>query len=227
MNDPEIMQKFVAVGAIVSNNHFVYTSGRHGSVYVNKDALYVHPEVISALCQRMAQAYDADSIDVVVAPVLGGIVLSQWVAHALNQRRRGDLLNQHRRGDPLRSPSETLAVFVEKSNDSADKHFLFTRGYDKYIANKNILVVEDILATGGSVRRVIELVRRHNGNIIGVSALCNRGNVQPCDIGDVPINALIEIDLQTYAAEECPLCELGVPVNTELGKGRAFLARRA
>ena len=211
MNEPEIIQKFIAVGAIVRDSHFVYTSGRHGSVYVNKDALYVHPEVISVLCQRMAQAYDADSIDVVVAPVLGGIVLSQWVAHALNQRRNG---------------GETLAVFVEKSNDNTDKRFLFTRGYDKYIAHKNILVVEDILATGGSVRQVIELVRWHNGNVIGVSALCNRGNVQPRDIGDVPISALIEIDLQTYAAEVCPLCASGVPINTELGKGRAFLAKK-
>ena len=114
MNEPEIMQKFVAVGAIVRDSHFVYTSGRHGSVYINKDALYVHPEVISALCQQMAEAYAADSVDVVVAPVLGGIVLSQWVAHALNQRRH---------------EGETLAVFVEKGNDGTDKHFRFTRGY--------------------------------------------------------------------------------------------------
>ena len=212
MTEPEIMQKFVAVGAIVRDSHFVYTSGRHGSVYVNKDALYVHPEVISVLCQSMAEAYDADHIDVVVAPVLGGIVLSQWVAHALNQRR---------------TQGETLAVFVEKSSDSADKRFLFTRGYDQYIPDKNILVVEDILATGGSVRQVVELVQRHSGNIIGVSALCNRGNVQPHDIGNVPLNALINIDLQTYAAEACPLCKLGVPVNVELGKGRAFLAKKA
>jgi len=211
MNNPEIMQKFIAVGAIVSDSHFVYTSGRHGSVYVNKDALYVHSEIISVLCQRMSQAYDADSVDVVVAPVLGGVVLSQWVAHALSQRRRS---------------GETLAVFVEKSSESTDKRFHFTRGYDKYIAGKNILVVEDILATGGSVRQVVELVRQHGGNIIGVSVLCNRGNVQPHDIGNVPINTLIEIDLQTYAAEVCPLCESGVPVNVELGKGRAFLARR-
>lgn len=211
MNEPEIMQKFVAVGAIVRDSHFVYTSGRHGSVYVNKDALYVHPEVISVLCQRMAQAYDPDSIDVVVAPALGGIVLSQWVAHALNQRRRS---------------GEALAVFVEKSSDSTDKRFLFTRGYDKYIPNKNILVVEDILSTGGSVHQVVELVRQHNGNIVGVSALCNRGNVQPHDIGDVPIKTLIELDLQTYAAEECPLCAADVPINTELGKGRAFLEQK-
>jgi orotate phosphoribosyltransferase len=211
MNEPEIMQKFAAVGAIISDSHFVYTSGRHSSVYVNKDALYVHPEVISILCQRMAQAYDAEHIDVIVAPVLGGIVLSQWVAHALNQRR---------------SSGETLAVFAEKSTDSVDKHFLFTRGYDRYIADKNILVVEDILTTGGSVRQVIELVRKHKGNIIGVSALCNRGNVQSQDIGDVPIHTLVKIDLQTYVAEECPFCKSGVPINMELGKGRAFLTQK-
>lgn len=237
MNEPEIMQMFVAVGAIVSDSHFIYTSGRHGSVYVNKDALYVHPEVISVLCQRMAQAYDPDNIDVVVAPVLGGIVLSQWVAHALNQRRQNlrtadplwlsnETRDQIRRDDPLWSPKETLAVFVEKSNDNTDKRFLFTRGYNKYIPNKNILVVEDILSTGSSVRQVVELVRQHNGNIIGVSALCNRGNVQPHDIGDVPLNALIEIDLQTYATEECPLCVSDVPINTALGKGRAFLEKK-
>jgi orotate phosphoribosyltransferase len=123
----------------------------------------------------------------------------------------------------LRSPGETLAVFVEKSSDNANKHFLFTRGYDKYITNKNILVVEDVLSTGGSVRQVVELIRQHGGNIIGVSALCNRGNVQPHDIGDVPLHALIDIDLQTYAAEESPLCSAGVPINIELGKGQAFL----
>src|SRR5215472_574108 len=126
MNEPEIMQKFVAVGAIVRDAHFVYTSGRHGSVYINKDALYVHPEVISVLCQQMAEAYDPNSIDVVVAPVLGGIVLSQWVAHALNQRRRGEPLrspsetlavSEDRRGEPLRSPSETLAVNEDRRGE--------------------------------------------------------------------------------------------------------------
>jgi orotate phosphoribosyltransferase len=50
--------------------------------------------------------------------------------------------------------------------------------------------------------------------------------VQPHDIGDVPLNALLQIDLQTYAADECPLCASAVPINTELGKGRAFLAKK-
>src|SRR5579859_231072 len=211
MNDPEMMQMFADAGAIVTESHFVYTSGRHSSVYINKDALYLHTEVIAALCQRIAGPYDADQIDVVVGPVLGGIVLSQWVAHHLNSRRAG---------------GETLAAFVEKGSEGSDKKFLFTRGYGKHIAGKNILVVEDLLTTGGTVHQIVEVVREAGGNVVGVSALCNRGNVQPEAVGGVPIHALIEINLQTYMAEECPFCQQGVPINTELGKGRAFLAKQ-
>ena len=113
MNDPEIMQMFVSVGAIVRDSHFVYSSGRHSSVYINKDALYLHSKVISTLCQLMAQPYNADEVDVVVGPVLGGIVLSQWVAYYLNAGR---------------SSGETLALYAEKEGDGPDKQFLFRRG---------------------------------------------------------------------------------------------------
>src|SRR5437588_8472793 len=211
MNDPKIMQMFANVGAIVTDNHFVYSSGRHSSVYVNKDALYLHTDVIATLCQEMARPYDADQIDVVVGPILGGIVLSQWVAHHLNARR---------------SFGETLAVYAEKEGDGPDKTFLFRRGYDSYIPGKNILVVEDVLTTGGSARQVIELVRRHAGNVIGLSALCNRGNVQPADVGNVPIHTLVTVALETFTEEECPFCQQQVPINTELGKGRTFLVRQ-
>ncbi|HTI15623.1 MAG TPA: phosphoribosyltransferase family protein [Dictyobacter sp.] len=211
MNDPEIMQMFATAGAIISDSHFVYSSGRHSSVYVNKDALYMHTGTIQMLCERMAQPYPADQIDVVVGPVIGGVVLSQWVAHFLNQRRRS---------------GETLAIFAEKGSDGVDKHFAFHRGYDALIPDKNILVIEDILTTGGSARQVIDLVRRYGGNVIGLSVLCNRGNVQSKDVGGVPIHALSSLSLQTYDELECPLCKQGMPVNTVVGKGRAFLARR-
>ena len=211
MNDPKIMQMFADAGAIVSDSHFVYTSGRHSSVYVNKDALYLHPMIISELCRRMAEPYDADQIDVVVGPVIGGVVLSQWVAYYLNQRR---------------STGETLAIFAEKGSDSVNKQFAFHRGYEDYIPDRNVLMVEDVLTTGGSARQVIELVRHHGGNIVGLSAVCNRGSVQSKDVGDVPIYSLVSLSLQTYSADECPLCEQGVPINTKLGKGRAFLAQQ-
>lgn len=210
MNDATIMQMFSDVGAIVTGSHFVYTSGRHSSVYVNKDALYLHTGTISALCERMVEPYDPDQIDVVVGPVLGGIVLSQWAAHHLNQRRMS---------------GETLAIYAEKASDGRDKQFFFGRGYAQYIAGKNVLVVEDVLTTGGSARQVIEVVRGHGGNIIGLSALCNRGGVRSSDVGNVSVSALVSIDLDTYAPEDCPLCREHVPINTELGKGKSFLAR--
>ena len=211
MNDPEIMQMFAGVGAIVRDSHFVYSSGRHSSVYINKDALYLHTNVISTLCQLMAQPYNADEVDVVVGPVLGGIVLSQWVAYYLNSSR---------------ASGETLALYSEKEGDGPDKQFLFRRGCDRYIPGKNILVVEDVLTTGGSARQVIELVRMHGGNVVGLSALCNRGDVQPGDIGNVPISTLIAVTLKTYTEAECPFCQQQIPINTDLGKGKAFLAKR-
>lgn len=211
MNDPAIMRLFADAGAVISDSHFVYSSGRHSSVYINKDSLYLHPGVISTLCQQMAQPYEAGQIDVVVGPVLGGIVLSQWVAYYLNARR---------------ASGETLAVYAEKEGDGPGKKFFFGRGYDKAIAGKNVLVVEDVLTTGGSARQVIELVREHGGNVIGLSALCNRGAVQPADVGGAPVSALISITLQTYAEEECPFCQQHVPINTTVGKGKAFLARQ-
>lgn len=210
-NDPQIMHMFADVGAIISDSHFVYSSGRHSSVYINKDALYLHTQTISTLCELMALPYDAEQIDAVVGPVMGGIVLSQWVAHALNARRL---------------TGETLAIYAEKDNDSPDKTFSFHRGYDAYIPGKNILVVEDVLTTGGSARQVIELIRRHGGNVVGLSALCNRGNVQPVDVGDVLLQSLIHINLETFAEVDCPFCKAQVPVNTDLGKGRAFLAKQ-
>lgn len=211
MNDPKIMQIFADVGAIISNSHFVYSSGRHSSVYINKDALYLHTKAIATLCQMMARPYNTDQVDVVVGPVLGGIVLSQWVAHYLNTNRNS---------------GETLAVYAEKEGDGPDKKFLFRRGYDRCIPGKNVLVVEDVLTTGGSARSVIELVRMHDGNVVGLSALCNRGSVQPQDVGDVPIHSLITASLETFSAKECPFCQQHIPINTELGKGRAFLAKQ-
>jgi len=211
LNNAEIMQAFADAGAIISDSHFVYSSGRHSSVYINKDALYLHPGVISMLCRQMAEPYDADQVDVVVGPVLGGIVLSQWVAYYLNARRVS---------------GETLAVYAEKEGDGPEKKFFFGRGYDRAIAGKNVLVVEDVLTTGGSARQVIELVRAHGGHVVGLSALCNRGNVRSEDVGGVPISTLITITLQTYAEEECPFCQQHVPINTTVGKGRAFLARQ-
>ncbi len=212
MDNQAIMQVFTELGAITLNSHFVFTSGRHSNAYINKDALYVHTQAISKLCKLMADEYDADKVDVVIGPTIGGVVLSQWVTHHLNARR---------------SSGETLSLYAEKEGEGEDKKFVIKRGYNLHIPGKNVVVVEDLLTTGGSARKVIECVRSLKGNVLGLSVLCNRGQVSPQDVGNVPIKTLINFTLNSWTEEECQLCKDNVPINTNLGKGKAFLERRA
>ena len=93
MNNDEIMQALADVNAIITGSHVVYTSGRHGTAYVNKDALYLHPRLTERLCGVMAGDYAADAIAVVAGPTVGGVILSQWVAwHLTNARTAGETL---------------------------------------------------------------------------------------------------------------------------------------
>lgn len=209
MPEQDSMQTLAEVGAIITDSHIVYTSGRHGAAYVNKDALYLHPVVTGDLCRVMASHYDADAVDVVAGPTVGGVILAQWVAWHLSQRR---------------TAGEVLAVYAEEEDGT--KQRVFRRGYDQQIVGKRIVVVEDIVNTGGSVQQVIAAVRALGGMVVGVSILCNRGGITGADLGDVALHALTDITLDSWAADECPLCQAGVPINTAAGKGKAFLARQ-
>lgn len=195
------------VGAILMG-HFVLTSDKHASAYVNKDAVYLHTEDISLLCWMIAEKFVNREVRVVIAPAIGGVILSQWVAHHLTNL----------------TGEEVLAVYAEKADNGS---FVIKRGYDKIVANKNVLVVEDILTTGGSVKKVVEATRANGGNVIGVSALCNRGGITPQDIGDVPeLFALVDMNLESWDEASCPLCAQNIPINTDVGKGKEYLARK-
>ncbi|MBA3488106.1 MAG: phosphoribosyltransferase [Longispora sp.] len=196
------------IGAVLTNDHLVYTSGRHGSAYLNKDAIYPHTAITSRLCAGIAAWFSPHDVDAVIAPAVGGVILSQWTAHHLSATR----------------DQEVLGLYADKVGEE----FVIKRGYDRYIPGKNILVVEDVLTTGGSVRKVIDGVRELGGTVVGVGALCNRGAVTPTDLGDVPeLFASVTVDFESWEAEECPLCKKGMPVNTSVGKGLEFLAARA
>ena len=212
MDKPSVMTILTEVGALITDSHIVYTSGRHGRAYVNKDALYVHTAATSALCQLMAAQYDADQIDIVAGPTIGGVVLSQWVAHHLNSKRRS---------------GETLSIYAEEEERAEGKVRIFKRGYDLLLPQRNVVVVEDVVTTGGSARQVIAAVRAAGGNVIGLNILCNRGGITSDDIGGVPLHALTEVNLESWSEEDCPLCKTAVPINTNVGKGKAFLEKRA
>lgn len=187
---------------------FVYTSGRHGNAYVNKDAIYPHTEKVTALCWYLAQAFDTDQVDVVVGPAMGGIILSQWTAHHLRSR----------------TSIGVLAAYADK----APTGFVLNRGYGALVQGKRVLVVEDVLTTGESVRGAVFAVRAVGGDVVGVGALCNRGGVMARHVGEVPkLVSLLNITLDSWGELACPLCAKGVPVNTDVGKGHDFLARKA
>jgi orotate phosphoribosyltransferase len=207
MNSSEILNTLHQVSAIVTESHIVYTSGKHGAVYVNKDAIYPHTAATASLCEALAELFSEDQVDIVVAPALGGIILSQWVAHHLSR------LNQR----------EVLALYAEKMEST----FVIKRGYDKLLPGKKILILEDVLTTGGSVRKVVKAVRALGGYVIGIGALCNRGEVTPEDLGHVPkLIALVNKKMETWNPDQCPLCTQGVPINTSVGKGREFLKKQ-
>jgi orotate phosphoribosyltransferase len=209
MNEREVLRVLGEVGAVIADSHIVYTSGKHGTAYVNKDAVYPHTAETSRLCRAIAERFRDDNVEVVIAPAIGGVILSQWIAHHLTE------MNGY----------EVFGVYAEKS-ESGDV-FVIKRGYDKLIAGKNVLVVEDVLTTGGSAKKVVEATRAIGGNVVGLGVLCNRGGITPRDVADVPkLIALVDVKLDAYDEAMCPLCERNVPINTDVGKGREFLARR-
>lgn len=230
MSEQKVLQVLEKVGAIIIDTHVVCASWRHGCVYVNKDAIYPHVSLIADLCGEMVAPFYILRIgvdfDTVAGPEKGGIILSQWIAYnSAHIREQG---------------KEIYAVYAEKEAvaipDPEGKgrrcfaeteRFVFNRGYEEFVRGKRVLVVEDVTTTGGSVKKVVEAVRAVGGEVVGVSVLCNRGGVTRKDIGDVPIlTALFNMQLKTWDEKNCPMCKRGVPINTDVGKGREFLARK-
>lgn len=194
-----------SVNAVLTGSHFVGTSGRHMPAYINKDALYSHPIESSKIGELFAQKYKDADIDVVSGPALGGIILSQWAAFHLTK------LKKH----------EVQGVYTEKT---PDKNQIFTRGYDKIVKGKNVLVVEDLTTTGGSVKKVVDAVRSVGGKVVAVCVMVNRDPklVNSESIG-APFDSLDTLVFESYEEKDCPLCKKNVPVNTSVGHGRKFL----
>jgi len=203
MTEAETLQAWEKAGALIRNSHIIYTSGRHGESYVNKDAVYPDTALTSKLCRAIAEHFAKARVEVCLAPALGGIILSQWVAHHLSEITR----------------TQVLGVYAEKSEDG--ESFVIKRGYDKLIRGKRVLLLEDVMTTGISVKRVVTAARQAGAEIIAVAALCNRGGVTSEEIGGVPeLFAQMQLSLMSWEARECPLCAKGVPVNTSVGKGK-------
>jgi len=126
----------------MENSHFVGTSGDHMSVYITKDKLLPHTAETFRVTQLMAEIFKDLDVDVVAAPVVGGVILGNLVAYHLS----------------LLQKKEILSVYSEKTLDG-DGPMVFKRGYDQLIKGKKVLIIDDTVATGFSVKKMIDVVR--------------------------------------------------------------------
>lgn len=193
------------VNAIITDDHFVYTSGKHGSVYVNKDAVYPHTTETSTIGKLFAERMKTKHIAVVVAPALGGIVLSQWTAYHLTKLQK----------------KEVLGVYTEKDSNGNQ---ILTRGYDTLVKGKRVLVIEDLTTTGGSVKKVVDTVRLTGGTVVAVGVMVNRNQseVNARTVG-APFFALGVLQAEAFEENACPFCKKGIPINTTVGHGKKYL----
>lgn len=198
MEEP-ILRVLESVGAMITDSHVIYESGLHGRAYVNKDALFAHVGTTSSLCKEIARRFRNEGVEAVIGPAIGGVILSQWVAHHLSHQ----------------NAREVISAYAEKHGDD----FVIKRGYDKLIDGRRVLVVEDVITTGRSLRKVVQVARHVGGIVIGAGILCNRGGVTSGDLDVSWLDALVNVPMEAWAPENCPLCKEGVPINTDVGHG--------
>jgi orotate phosphoribosyltransferase len=200
----DVLKELERLGAVLENRHFVYASGKHGSAYINSDPMFPDVAVISQLADRLIEPY-LGRVDTVVAPATGGIVLT--VQCGLAFLRRG----------------ETVAsVWADKTDGGG---FVFERsGFLQHITDKRVLVVEDLLNTGGSVEKTCRQVEQNNGKLVGVSVVCNRGASTAESLHVPELTALTTVKMDVHEADTCPLCAEGRPIVDDIGHGDEFKA---
>jgi orotate phosphoribosyltransferase len=180
----EVLELFERSGALLSG-HFLLSSGRHSGAYFEKFNVLQHPEYLVKLGSMFAARFKGLSIDRVVGPTIGGMVIAYEVARQM--------------GKPY--------FFAEPNEKGGGR--VFGRGFS-LIPGEKILIVDDVLTTGRSLIEVLELVKREGGEIVGVGVLLDRscGKVK---LGQ-PYHALATSDVESFAPEDCLLCRKGKPV---------------
>jgi len=196
----ELLNLFETAGAI-RHGHFELSSGLHSGTYVQCALVLQYPRFAEKLGQALAALFSDARIDAVVSPALGGVIIGQEVARALP------------------APKDTVgggvpAMFVERD---ASGTMTLRRGFTLQ-RDQHILVVEDVWTTGGSTQETIHVVEEAGGRVIAAGALIDRtgGKIE----FPVESNALIELLIESYEPEDCPLCRQG---NVAVKPGSRFV----
>jgi orotate phosphoribosyltransferase len=178
----DVLEIFKTAGAI-KEGHFLLASGLHSPVYWEKFRILQYPHLTERLCRLIAQHFRRQKIDAVAGPTTGGIILAFETARQLGTR----------------------GIFAEKE----DELRVFRRDFE-IAPREHILVVDDILTTGSSIRETINAVDRLGGIIIGIGVLVDRSE-KDLDF-DVPFFSCLRAPTTVYSPQECPLCAGHVPL---------------
>ena len=184
MTSDDLLDLFRKSGALL-DGHFRLTSGLHSPGYLQCALVLQHPADAERLGAAIAVRVRELRPTAVLSPALGGIVIGQEVGRALGIR----------------------AIFAERQ----DGGLTLRRGFIISEADR-VLVVEDVLTTGGSTRETMQVARAAGGYVVGAASLVNRGGPSVEDTLGVPYVSLLRIDLPTFEPDQCPLCAKGLPV---------------
>lgn len=189
MTEQDVKQLLIDTEAILEG-HFLLTSGLHSPMYVEKFNVLQHPKYTEKLCKELAERFRDQKVELVIGPMTGGILLAHEVGKALGTR----------------------AIFTERENGK----MTLRRGF-KIEHGTRVLVVEDIVTTGGSVREVVDVVNEAGGELVGVGLLVDRSGGK-ADFGTDNVKALLHLNVPTYKPEACPLCNDGVEMTSRGSK---------
>lgn len=183
MKPDDVLQAFRDTRALLSG-HFELRSGLHSDQYFQCALVLQHPRVAARLCDALAERWKerGASVDAVISPAMGGIVVGQEIGRALDRR----------------------AIFAEKQdNKLALRRFTIAPG-------ERFVVAEDVMTRGGRIQETIDIVRAHGGVVDAVCVLVDRSGGKASF--DVPVISLLRLEPVTWQPAECPLCRRGVPI---------------
>ena len=181
--NPAVLKDFREAGALLEG-HFLLTSGLHSPRYLQCAQVMQNPALAERLCAQLARALDANRIECVVGPAVGGILVAYELARALGVR----------------------TIYAERQ----DGKMTLRRGF-AIRPGERILLCEDVVTTGGSLLEVRDLVTAAGGQVVAVASLVDRTSGRDAGLG-LRLTSLLKIDVPAYPAEECPMCRAGQPL---------------
>jgi orotate phosphoribosyltransferase len=183
MRESVFKQMLSATGAFLSG-HFLLSSGLHSVGYLQCALLLSRPEYAAAMCGEIASKLKKMKADIVIGPAYGGILVAYELARALHAR----------------------AMFAERK----DSVMQLRRGFT-IKKGERVLIAEDVITTGKSVKEVMAAIRPYAPRIVGVVSLINR-SAKNKPFGRVPFYSAKALDIKTYTADKCPLCKANIPI---------------